>query len=105
MERSIDDTDYSECHYRQIYREWSVRRDNRFGFFCLYEYYLEWLNELVGSVVNGTYEKLFSENPNLQGFIERNLDDPQSTEIMNKLNHDQELVVENKFIDFQTCFL
>lgn len=61
--------------------------------------YLEWLNELVGFVVNGMYEKLFIENPSLREFLERNLDHSPSTEIMNKLNHDQESV-ENELIYF-----
>ena len=64
-----------------------------------YECYLEWLNELVGFVVNGSYEKLFNENPNLRGLLEKNFDDPQSAEILNRLNHDQESV-ENQSIDF-----
>ncbi|CAF0750035.1 unnamed protein product [Adineta steineri] len=52
----------------------------------------EWLNELICFVVNGSYEKLFNENPNLRDFVNKNHDDIQSIEIMNKLNHDQELV-------------
>lgn len=57
---------------------------------CLY--YLEWLNELVRFVVNGAYDRLFIENPNLRDFLTNNQDDQQSIEIMNKLNNDQELV-------------
>jgi hypothetical protein len=56
--------------------------------FFLYICYLEWLNELVHFVVNGSYDRLFIENSNLRDFI----DDIQSIEIMNKLNNDQELV-------------
>jgi hypothetical protein len=55
-------------------------------------YYLEWLNELVRFVVNGAYDRLFIENPNLRDFLTNNQDDQQSIEIMNKLNNDQELV-------------
>lgn len=94
MGRSIDDTDCSECHNRQIHGEWSVENESR----RLYECYLEWLNELAGFVVNGMYERVFIDNPNLRGFIERNLDDSQSSEILNKLNHDHEFV-ENQLID------
>jgi len=60
--------------------------------FFLYICYLEWLNELVHFVVNGSYERLFIENPNLRDLINKNQDDIQSIEIMNKLNNDQELV-------------
>ena len=55
--------------------------------FFLYICYLEWLNDLVQFVVNGSYDRLFIENPNLRDFI-----NSQSIEIMNKLNNDQELV-------------
>jgi hypothetical protein len=55
-------------------------------------YYLEWLNELVRFVVNGSYDRLFIENPNLRNFVNKNHDDSQSIEIMNKLNNDPELV-------------
>jgi hypothetical protein len=58
----------------------------------LYICYLEWLNELVQFVVNGSYDRLFIENPNLRDLINKNPDDSQSIEIMNKLNNDQELV-------------
>lgn len=88
MGRSIDYTDCSECHDRQIHGEWFVVNESR----LLYECDLEWLNELAGFVVNGMYEKLFIDNPNLRGFVERNLDDSQSIEIMKKLNDDHELV-------------
>ena len=54
--------------------------------------YLEWLNELVHFVVNGSYDRLFIENPNLRDLIHKNHDDSQSIEIMDKLNNDQELV-------------
>ncbi len=59
---------------------------------CMCVYYLEWLNELVRFVVNGAYDRLFIENPNLRDFLTNNQDDQQSIEIMNKLNNDQELV-------------
>ncbi|CAF3109580.1 unnamed protein product [Rotaria sp. Silwood2] len=52
----------------------------------------DWLNELVHFILNGSYDKLFIENPNLRDFINKNHDDSQSIEIMNKLNHDEELV-------------
>lgn len=55
-------------------------------------YYLEWLNELVHFIVNGSYEKFFIENPNLRNFIDKNHDSAQSVEIMNKINHDAESV-------------
>ena len=58
----------------------------------LYICYLEWLNGLVQLVVNGSYDRLFIENPNLRDFINTNQDDSQLIEIMNKLNNDQELV-------------
>ncbi len=59
----------------------------------LYICYLEWLNELVCFVVNGSYEKLFIENPNLRDFMNKNQDDL----IMNKLNNDQEYVLISIF--------
>jgi len=62
-------------------------------------YYLEWLNELVHFVVNGSYDKFFNENLNLRDFINKNHDDSQWIEIMDKLNHDQELV-RNEYINF-----
>ncbi|CAF0767576.1 unnamed protein product [Rotaria sordida] len=52
----------------------------------------EWLNELVHFILNGSYDKLFIEYPNLRDFINKNHDDSQSIEIMNKLNHDEELI-------------
>ena len=58
----------------------------------MYICYLEWLNELVHSVVNGSYDRLFIENSNLRDLMNKNQDDSQVTEIMNKLNNDQELV-------------
>ncbi|CAF4599532.1 unnamed protein product [Rotaria sp. Silwood1] len=65
--------------------------------------YLEWLNELVHFILNGSYDKLFIENPNLLDFINKNQDDSQSIEIMNKLNHDEELV-EYKLMDDAKIF-
>ena len=59
-------------------------------------YYLGWLNEMIHFVVNGSYEKLFVENPNLRNFVLQNHD-----EIMNKLNHDQEFV-KNPLINTQS---
>jgi len=69
----------------------------------MYICYLEWLNELVHFVVNGSYDRLFIEHPNLRDFINKNPDDSQSIEIMNKLNNDQELV-KNEYINFQRLF-
>lgn len=60
--------------------------------FLMYICCLEWLNELVHLVVNGSYDRLFIENSNLRDLINKNQDDPQLIEIMNKLNNDQELV-------------
>jgi hypothetical protein len=51
--------------------------------------YLEWLNKLVHFVVNGFYDKLFIENPNLRDLMN---DDSHQNEILDKLNNDQELV-------------
>ncbi|CAF2114729.1 unnamed protein product [Rotaria magnacalcarata] len=51
----------------------------------------EWLNELIHYILNGSYDKIFIENPNLRDFINKNHDDSQWTEIMDKLNHDEEL--------------
>jgi hypothetical protein len=67
--------------------------------FFLNIYYLEWLNELAHFVVNGSYDKFFNENLNLRDFINKNHDDSQWIEIMDKLNHDQELV-RNEYINF-----
>ena len=60
--------------------------------FYICVYYLEWLNELACFVVTGAYDRLFTENPNLRNFVNKNQDDSQSIEIMNKLNNDPELV-------------
>lgn len=42
--------------------------------------------------MNGSYDRLFIENSNLQNLIHKNQDDSQVIEIINKLNNDQELV-------------
>lgn len=52
----------------------------------------EWLNELVHLVVNGSYEKFFNDNPDLQDLSNLNQDDSQLIEIKNKLNNNQELI-------------
>ena len=56
---------------------------------------LEWLNELIRDVVNGAYERLFIDHPNLRDLVNRNQDDPQSIEIFKKLDNDQELVMKS----------
>ena len=96
MERSINDTKCSKCQSSRIYREWCVcvERDC----FLFYVCYLEWLNELIHFVVNGSYDKLFIEHPNLRNFVVQNHD-----EIINKLNHDQELV-DYSYINFLKVF-
>lgn len=60
--------------------------------FFLHMYNLEWLNELVHFVVNGSYDKLFRENPILRDLINMSHDHAQWIEIMNKLDRDEELV-------------
>ena len=100
MERSATDTDSIQCHPSEIHGERCVweRADlsfdrKRMSDACLtIVNCLEWLNGLVRLVVQGSYDKLFSENPPLREFLTRNADDPHSTAIKTQLNNDPEFV-------------